>query len=618
MNSRVLDEFNVPDNVSGNFKAKCKHCESYISGSTKATSNFLTHVKRKHRDAYLRVIEVKKEDQGQSKIITFTRGTSKYSSNDPNQQQITDALLHFIAGDLLPLSIVDSKYFQNLMEKVNPKYQLPSRKHLSTTLIQEKSTEIRNELKENMARAVSLCLTVDIWSNRQMRGFLGITGHYIHEWQMKSVMICCKRFKGKHSAENIRHEYEETVSSYDIYDKINNIISDNAANMVKAFDFALPGFQEEHKSITEEESESDDEDNCDVDNDMSELCEEIFPKHSRCYAHTLQLVVKDGLGDCSPSLKSIIAKASNIVSFVRKSVVASEMLEDEQRLQAANITSWNSQLHMLRSILKVPESKLNSLDTKYKLSTYERKLLQELCQILDPFEHATLLVQQEINVSASLTIPITLGIKHQLRQISAIHSNKMIQTLVHSVESRLSPFEENETFILAAVLDPRFKIRWCKSGKVEEIVALLKERTNNVQTQDIDDLTSPESPPTKKGKTDFFSFLPPSTPKRKRHVSGPTTEMDIYLGEDCTEMSESPLTYWSQNHSRFPCLSKLAQRYLAVPATSAPVERLFSVAGKIFRPERCRLSDSIKTGGKERTFVDSVIEDHIIIREKKK
>lgn len=163
---------------------------------------------------------------------------------------------------------------------------------------------------------------------------------------MKSVMICCKQFKGKHRAENIRHEYEETVSSYDIYEKIICIISVNAANMVKAFDFALPGFEEEQKSF-DGESESDGEYNCD-DDDMSKLCDEIFPKHSRCYAHTLQLVVKDVLGDCSPSLKSIVAKASNIVSFVRKYVVASEMLEDVQRLQAANLTRWNSQLHMLK------------------------------------------------------------------------------------------------------------------------------------------------------------------------------------------------------------------------------------------------------------------------------
>jgi hypothetical protein len=32
--------------------------------------------------------------------------------------------------------------------------------------------------------------------------------------------------------------------------------------------------------------------------------------------------------------------------------------------------------------------------------------------------------------------------------------------------------------------------------------------------------------------------------------------------------------------------------FLAVPASSAPVVRLYSVAGKFFRPERCWLTDN--------------------------
>ena len=42
-----------------------------------------------------------------------------------------------------------------------------------------------------------------------------------------------------------------------------------------------------------------------------------------------------------------------------------------------------------------------------------------------------------------------------------------------------------------------------------------------------------------------------------------------------------------------PAMSKLAKQYLCVPASSGPVERRFSIAGNIFCPERCRLTDTV-------------------------
>lgn len=47
--------------------------------------------------------------------------------------------------------------------------------------------------------------------------------------------------------------------------------------------------------------------------------------------------------------------------------------------------------------------------------------------------------------------------------------------------------------------------------------------------------------------------------------------------------------YWLNAQESFPTLAKLARRYLSIPASSACVERLFSVCGAIIRARRARL-----------------------------
>ncbi|CAG2219455.1 DALR anticodon-binding domain-containing protein 3 [Mytilus edulis] len=119
----VLEHFTVPDDFqNGNtFKGKCMHCGTLISGSYKVTSNFVTHMKRKHRDLYILHSENK---EIQPTLTQCIKKSVKYSPSDPKQLEMTNALIMFIAGDLLPLSIVESEEFKNLMEKADTKYQL--------------------------------------------------------------------------------------------------------------------------------------------------------------------------------------------------------------------------------------------------------------------------------------------------------------------------------------------------------------------------------------------------------------------------------------------------------------------------------------------------------------
>jgi len=51
----------------------------------------------------------------------------------------------------------------------------------------------------------------------------------------------------------------------------------------------------------------------------------------------------------------------------------------------------------------------------------------------------------------------------------------------------------------------------------------------------------------------------------------------------------NPLLWWKHNSKRFPTLAKLAKKILCIPATSAPVERLFSHAGLTIANDRARM-----------------------------
>ncbi|XP_045190900.1 E3 SUMO-protein ligase ZBED1-like [Mercenaria mercenaria] len=155
-------------------------------------------MRRKRRDILLDVVGNKAKQEiaasDQTPVTEYLKGKTKYSASDPRQTLITNALVSYIAGDLVPLSVVDSQYFKNLMEKADPKYQVPIRKHLTSKLIHGKCAELKNDIKFQLKSAQSVCLTLDLWTNRQMRAFLGVTGHFIQEWQLKSVMLACSRF----------------------------------------------------------------------------------------------------------------------------------------------------------------------------------------------------------------------------------------------------------------------------------------------------------------------------------------------------------------------------------------------------------------------------------------
>ena len=99
---------------------------------------------------------------------------------------------------------------------------------------------------------------------------------------------------------------------------------------------------------------------------------------------------------------------------------------------------------------------------------------------------------------------------------------------------------------------------------------------------------------------DLMEFL--LTNKEEVEVEEVSNNYESLIKEKCTleislnkqqpeiDSKENPLLCWEKNTIRFPILSRLAKMWLAIPATSAPRERVFSLEGRIVTKERNRLS----------------------------
>ena len=156
-------------------------------------------------------------------------------------------------------------------------------------------------------------------------------------------------------------------------------------------------------------------------------------------------------------------------------------LFNENRLQPANATRWNSQLTMLRSILKAPKEKLDKLDTA-TLTSY-----------------ATNQLQADKYVTSSLTIPVTRGLRYRIQQISAVYSNKMVTTFKESINKRLSRYEEDDLYMMATTVDPRFKLRWCNSKERHSVEQTFIDLAT-VQEELSPPNSDPASPPPAKAR----------------------------------------------------------------------------------------------------------------------
>ena len=524
------------------------------------------------------------------------------------------------------------------MSILDPKYVVPCRQTLTSNLIPRMVKGALCLLKERLSAARYVSLTVDIWTDRRQHSFLAATVHFFENGVPQSKLASFKSFKGSHTGDRIGESLDAIIEEFGIRSKLVCIVSDNAANMKKAMTVLMQPDQEQDNedvdqnpgiSVNEFDDESLWEDSEDIEASLAPIC----PIRVSCFAHTLQLVVRDGLTK-THSLRGAMAKCTKLSNMIHQSALFRSAFEEVfgkgRSIPAANTTRWNSTLHQIEAIIGLDATKLEDLLKKSSLqhlicSGTQQSQLSELVAILKPFGDATDLAQGDSYVTSSCVVPAVLSlnkilskkletVRHCLPLVTELHSSLhkrfmgVFKAAGHDVpEDVCLPFNE-DLYQLSAILDPRFSFHWLEdtslsaAGKAELkarlIATVLHYMTADSPREGELDSTGNTAdhhhsqPPCKKVMSEstlFGHYKKPSVSTCAIQSQDAETQLSEYLhsNEEGHEMS------LNMQFVRFPAIKPILERVWCVPATSAPVERVFSQSGLILHPNRSRISDTL-------------------------
>ena len=108
----------------------------------------------------------------------------------------------------------------------------------------------------------------------------------------------------------------------------------------------------------------------------------------------------------------------------------------------------------------------------------------------------------------------------------------------------------------------------------------------------ISSATSQEPPSAKKPKPSLFDeYCSGEDETASSSTSSLSVQISQYLSMSDDADKDNCLAFWSRNKNMLDKLFVPAVTILSVPASSAPVERVFSYSGIYCKPHRSRMSD---------------------------
>lgn len=484
---------------------------------------------------------------------------------------IDQQVLKMIVKEYYPFSIVEDKEFVKLLKMLNPGYDLPSRKSLSTSLLSVLYNETYDKVMSDIAANGNfVSITTDGWTSIKNEGYIAVTTHFIdNNCELKSYLLSCFMYSESHTSDNLKNELLRVIKEWGLENKVSACTSDNASNISKAIDLSKW-------------------------------------RHVWCFAHSLNLAVQKAIKE----IQEVKEKVSGIVRHFKKSSTAAGKLKSIQEQLGYSpplvliqdvVTRWNSTFEMFQRVLdlKIPLSTALA-ETNYNeyLTNNDWIIITRACELLKPFKEITTEISSEKSVSISKIVVLSKSLikycnKIKVEYNTCMQISNMIDVLVSEVDTRFRSLELNPLYAESTILDPRFK----NYGFLHQYAFSegKKSLINKAATVNIVNNTQVTSLPNQADDdsiwNDFDSEVV-SIVQSSNPTAAFIVELDKYLHEPLLSRREDPLVWWKLNQYVYPRLFKFVKKRFCIMGTSVPCERIFSKAGQTITKKRSRLTSS--------------------------
>ncbi|CAH2091123.1 unnamed protein product [Euphydryas editha] len=596
-------------------KADCKICNKTYSRKGRTTTSLKNHLKSMHKEEYS-LYERSTNEKQLKKIKTDTENLitplqeskkqlsleevfnrdKKWDNNNYNSKKIDKLIGEMIALQNLPFNFVEGLGFRRLIKELAPRYNFRGRNFFSDFVCTELYSKVAEKVKELIENFDYISFTSDIWTDPSSNAsLLSLTCHSIVEnFVRSSIILKCETFDGRHTGDIISDKFNIMLSEWNIKkEQVHCLIRDEGSNMKRAVRLA---------SLN------------DID----------------CTVHKMQLAIRNSL-DSQETIKIIKQKCKRISTHFNHSTIAQKQLQAIQvRLNQPHlkvfqdcITRWNTTFYMFERFLKVKDAlSLYMNDSEINpILPEEWKIIERLTELLKPFEEAT----RELSSSHALIssiIPIIQMLEKKvddyltrLQDFETIR--QVVTTLKSEFSTKFSNLVENNLYVIATYLDPRYKHKFftpVTEEKIKEDILVMSmintetdssffpEGAKRIRMTDSSEKDTERLGPGTSGlvrnpclKNDLARMLDSSEDESEETQENDSPEAMLkkqlltYRLKKRVNVDDNPLQWWSVHRDELNLLSPMARRFLSAPPASVPSEQLFSSAGLIYEPLRNRL-----------------------------